>query len=123
MVRSVNFWLAKPSGTLRGTAPLLTYFGLRTFCLAAVLGMVAVKPAAAFDLFGLKLFEGQKQADEAAVISDPQPYSLGFSTSGATGDLDAAIRGASSLLAGKDTPASGTPGLLAMARSARPWRS
>jgi translocation and assembly module TamA len=95
----------------------LTYFGLRIFCLAAVLCTVAAKPAAAFDLFGLKLFEGQKQADQAAVISDPQAYSLDFSTSGATGDLDTAIRGASSLLAGKDTPASGTPGLLAMARS------
>lgn len=94
----------------------MTYFGLRTFCLAAVLVSVAAKPAAAFDLFGLKLFEGQKQADEAAVISDPQPYSLTFSTSGATGDLDAAIRNASSLLAGKDTPASGTPGLLALAK-------
>jgi translocation and assembly module TamA len=95
----------------------LTYFGLRSFYLAVALCAGAASPATAFDLFGLKLFEGQQQADEAAVLSDPQPYRLAFSTSGATGDLDAAIRNASSLMAGKDKPASGTPGLLAMAKS------
>ncbi|HTJ58902.1 MAG TPA: autotransporter assembly complex family protein [Devosiaceae bacterium] len=85
-------------------------------CLAFAACGVAASPARAFDFFGLRLFEGQQQADEAAVISDPQPFSLSFSTSGATGDLDSAIRNASSLLAGKDKPASGMPGLLALAR-------
>jgi translocation and assembly module TamA len=90
---------------------------LRTVSLAAVVCVFAATPAMAFNLFGLRLFEGQQQADEAAVLADPQPYTIDFSTSGATGDLDAAIRNASGLLAGKDQPASGTPGLLATARS------
>jgi translocation and assembly module TamA len=90
---------------------------LRTVSLAAVVCVLAATPAMAFNLFGLRLFEGQQQADEAAVLADPQPYTVDFSTSGATGDLDAAIHNASGLLAGKDQPASGTPGLLATARS------
>jgi len=85
--------------------------------LATAILVAAASPAEAFDLFGLKLFEGQQQADEAAVLSDPQPYKVTFSTSGATGALDAAIRGASGLLAGQDKPASGVPGLLALARA------
>jgi len=85
--------------------------------LAAAAVFAVAGPAQAFDLFGLKLFEGQQQADAAALLSDPQPYKVTFSTSGATGDLDGAIRGASSLLAEQDKPASGVPGLLALARA------
>ncbi len=77
---------------------------------------VPPSPAVAFDLFGLKLFEGTNSADATAVLSDPQPYTLDFLTSGASGDLDSAIRNASDLVAGKDSPASGTAGLLAKAR-------
>lgn len=90
---------------------------LRKCCLAVTLVLFGASPAAAFNLFGLRLFEDQQLADAAAVLADPQPYTVTFSTSGATGALDAAIRNASGLLAGKDKPASGTPGLLATARS------
>jgi len=72
--------------------------------------------AQAFDLFGLKLFDGQQQADQAALVTDPEPYKVTFSTGGATGALDGAIRNASGLLAGQDKPASGVQGLLALAR-------
>src|SRR3569623_3541391 len=71
-------------------APLLACSSLRGVGLAIVAcGVVSVgaaSPARAFDLFGLKLFEGQQQAAAAAVISDPPPSALDCSTSGATGD-------------------------------------
>jgi translocation and assembly module TamA len=82
---------------------------------ALALVIASASPAFAFDIFGIKLFEDARQQDAAAVLSDPQPYKLDFSTSGATGDLDAAIRNGSDLWAGKDSPASGTAGLLAKA--------
>lgn len=72
--------------------------------------------AQAFDLFGLKLFDEQSEVDAAAVIADPQPYTAELTTS-ATGPLEAAIRNASSLLAGQGEPASGAAGLLARARA------
>ena len=100
----------------RWEAALLTALRVRTLCLLVAAGLLGVGPASALDLFGLKLFEGQQQADEAALISDPQPYKVTFSTGGATGDLDAAIRNASALLAGQNKPASGVSGLLALAR-------
>lgn len=75
----------------------------------------ASSPANAFEIFGLKLFEDQADRDAEAVIADPQPYVVEF-TSGAEGPLDAAIRGASGLLADQDKPASGTAGLVAKAR-------
>lgn len=84
--------------------------------LAAAAVIAATGHAQAFNLFGLKLFEGQQQADQAALVTDPQPYKATISTGGATGALDAAIRNASSLMAGQDKPASGVQGLLALAR-------
>ena len=69
----------------------------------------------AFELFGLRLFETQAERDAAAVIGDPQPYQVEIVT-GSEGALDAAIRGASTLLADQDTPASGRAGLIAKAR-------
>ena len=77
----------------------MTSLCLRTLCLAAA-GLFVAGPADAFDLFGLKLFEGQQQADQAALVTDPEPYKVSFSTGGASGALDAAIRNASALQAG-----------------------
>jgi translocation and assembly module TamA len=83
---------------------------------AAATVLAATTHAQAFDFFGLKLFEAQQQADAAALVTDPEPYKVTFSTGGATGPLDSAIRDASALLAGQDKPASGVQGLLALAR-------
>lgn len=80
-----------------------------------LIGAIA-SPASAFSLFGITLFGGRNAADANAVLSDPQPYTLDFSTSGAEGALDTEIRNASALVAGKDKPASGTAGLVAKAR-------
>jgi len=90
---------------------------VRSLCLAVAVSLSVAGPAEAFDLFGLKLFEGQQQADEAANLADPQPYTVTFTTLGSNGDLDSTLKAASGLLAGQGKPASGVPGLLAMARN------
>lgn len=72
-------------------------------------------PVSAFEIFGLKLFEDQSEEDAAAVIADPQPYTVAV-TINATGGLDSAVRNASALVADQDEPASGAAGLLAKAR-------
>lgn len=69
----------------------------------------------AFEFFGIKLFEDQSEIDAESVIADPQPYSAVLTTS-ARGELEAAIRNASNLLAEQGEPASGAAGLLARAR-------
>jgi translocation and assembly module TamA len=71
--------------------------------------------ALGFEIFGLRLFEDQADRDAAAVIADPQPYRVEIVT-GAEGELDAAIRNASALVAEQDEPASGAAGLVAKAR-------
>lgn len=78
--------------------------------------MAGGSSATAFEFFGIKLFEDQNEVDAAALIADPQPYSATLVTS-ATGELEARIRNASSLLAGQDEPANGAAGLLATARA------
>jgi translocation and assembly module TamA len=71
--------------------------------------------AAAFEIFGITLFEEQSDRDADAVIADPQPYTLEITTN-AEGGVDGAIRNASALVADQDEPASGAAGLLAKAR-------
>lgn len=81
---------------------------------AAGFGAVTV-PAAAFDIFGLKLFEDQSEQDAEAVIADPQPYLVTLVVN-ATGAVESAVRNASALVADQNEPASGAAGLLAKAR-------
>ncbi len=71
---------------------------------------------AAFEFFGITLFEDQNEVDAAALIADPQPYSATLATA-ATGELEARVRSASTLLANQDEPANGAAGLLAAARA------
>ncbi|MCR6671683.1 autotransporter assembly complex family protein [Devosia ginsengisoli] len=81
-------------------------------CVAACL---AVAPVSAFEIFGLKFFEDQSEEDAAAVIADPQPYTVAI-TINATGAVESAVRNASALVADQNEPASGAAGLLAKAR-------
>lgn len=84
-------------------------------CVAAAgLGMAAA-PVAAFEIFGIKLFEDQSEADADAVIADPQPYKVTVAVN-ATGNLEGVVRKASALVADESEPASGAAGLLAKAR-------
>ena len=80
--------------------------------LAAMTGLATV-PAAGFELFGMKFFEDESDAD--AVIADPQPYTIEVHVPG-EGDVESTVRNASSLVGGADEPASGAAGLLASAR-------
>jgi translocation and assembly module TamA len=82
-------------------------------CVAlAGFGMTAA-PAVAFELFGIKFFGGESNAE--AVIADPQLYNVTVSVN-ATGALENVVRNASALVADQDEPASGAAGLLAKAR-------
>ncbi|WP_240230334.1 autotransporter assembly complex protein TamA [Devosia lacusdianchii] len=72
-------------------------------------------PVSAFEIFGIKLFEEQSEADAEAVIADPQPYKVSVAVN-ATGNLESVVRNASALVADEAEPASGAAGLLAKAR-------
>ena len=82
-------------------------------CVALAGVGMATAPAYAFELFGMKFFEDE--ADEAAVIADPQPYAVTVVVN-ATGPLESVVRNASALIADQNEPASGAAGLLAKAR-------
>ena len=82
-------------------------------CVALAGFGMASAPASAFEIFGLKFFEDEADAD--AVIADPQPYSVTV-TVNATGPLESVVRNASALIADENEPASGAAGLLAKAR-------
>ncbi|MEO5806388.1 autotransporter assembly complex family protein [Devosia sp.] len=77
---------------------------------------MAITPAYAFNLFGLKLFEAQAAADADAVIGDPQPYTIELTVTSPQGDVESVVRNASGLVADAGKPASGAAGLLAKAR-------
>ena len=76
---------------------------------------MAAAPVAAFEIFGLKLFEDPNAVDPGAVIADPQPYTVTVVVN-ATGALESVVRNASALVADEAEPASGAAGLLAKAR-------
>jgi translocation and assembly module TamA len=84
-------------------------------CIGLALSAGATLPAAGFELFGMKFFEDQSEIDAEAVIVDPQPYIVTF-TSSEGGNVEAALRNASALLADEAEPASGAAGLIAKAR-------
>lgn len=83
-------------------------------CVAAA-GLSLVSPAQGFELFGVKFFENESEADAGSVIADPQPYSVSLVVNG-KGDLEGVVRSASALVADEAEPASGAAGLLAKAR-------
>ncbi|MBS3847333.1 outer membrane protein assembly factor [Devosia sp. BSSL-BM10] len=76
---------------------------------------MAAAPVAAFEIFGLKLFEDPNAVDAEVVIADPQPYVVSVAVNG-DGALESVVRNASSLVADETKPASGAAGLLAKAR-------
>jgi translocation and assembly module TamA len=89
---------------------------VRFVCVVAVLsGPLLASSAAAFEIFGIRLFEDQADEDAEAVIADPQPYTVDVTVT-QTGAVENAVRSASALLADADEPASGAAGLLAKAR-------
>jgi len=86
---------------------------LTLLCLSAAL---PASGARGFELFGITLFGGPAQADAAAVIAEPQRYSVTLDTGDADATLARVIRGASQLVQEETEPASGAAGLVARAR-------
>ena len=84
-------------------------------CIGLTVAVGASLPAGAFELFGMKFFEDAAEQDAEAVIVDPQPYVVTFSSSEG-GAVEAALRNASALVADEAEPASGAAGLIAKAR-------
>jgi translocation and assembly module TamA len=85
-------------------------------CLLAGLGLAAISsiPAAAFEIFGWKLFGGD---ENVAAVSDPVRYSLSFA--GGDGDLAKTLREASALVQDEKDPVNGDLGLVIKARDDR----
>ncbi|MEX6506032.1 autotransporter assembly complex family protein [Jiella sp. M17.18] len=75
-------------------------------------------PAAAFELFGMKFFEAD---DETADVIDPLNYTVSVTVLPAPDDagLAKALKSASTLVADKDKPVSGSLGLLSKAKNDR----
>lgn len=88
--------------------------GSRSVAVALAL-LVACSPAAAFELFGIKLF-GSGQAEEADTIGDPHNYAVQLTVAGQDRAIERTVRNASTLWQDRDEPASGSGGLLVKAR-------
>ncbi len=86
-------------------------FIVAAFCTA----LAAVPaPAHAFEIFGITLFGPKKEAVADDTIGDPQRYDVDFAVT--DDDVEKRLKGASTLWADKDEPASGAAGLIAKAR-------
>lgn len=84
--------------------------GFAALCLS-----VAGPDAQALELFGLKLWGSDSQAD-ANVIVDPVRYEPTLSLTGGNSDLQKALEASSLLIGKRDTPPSGAVGLIQRAR-------
>ena len=86
-------------------------FIVAAFCAALA---AAPLPAHAFEIFGIKLFGSKDKAAEDDTIGDPQRYDVEFAV--ADDDVEKRLKGASTLWADREEPASGAAGLIAKAR-------
>ena len=84
-------------------------------CLLLGVAVAAALPAAAFELFGIHLW-GAREPDDAVEVIDPLPYTVGWRIAGGDSGLQRQLETASSLWTDRETPASGTAGLIAKAR-------
>jgi translocation and assembly module TamA len=93
---------------------------LRALACALLCSSVLVvqnRSAAAFEIFGLKLWGSDD--DEDADIANPLRYAVTINVVGADDDLEKKLENVSGLKADEDHPVSGSLGLLAKARSER----
>jgi translocation and assembly module TamA len=72
-------------------------------------------PAEAFTLFGYRLW-GEEEEDDRVDVIDPLPYTATINVHTGSDALERSIERASSLWTDRDTPASGTAGLISKAR-------
>src|SRR5262245_28552713 len=103
---------------LRTGGGLDSRVSLRVLLAAAILagGLAAAAPAQAFQIFGFKFFEPDKEETE---IVDPLRYTVSFDVAGGDTDLTKTLRGVSGMVADEEKPVSGSLGLLAKASSER----
>nr|WP_292835336.1 autotransporter assembly complex family protein [Mesorhizobium sp.] len=76
------------------------------------------RPAAAFELFGIKLWNSASDKEDAEIV-DPLRYAVTIEAPDADDDLKKKLEAASTLKADEDRPVSGSLGLLTKARSER----
>jgi len=72
-------------------------------------------PASAFELFGIKLFGSDDEAEEAGIV-DPVPYTANLVLAGEDHELIGKLKTASLLISMEEVPPSGLIGLIARAR-------
>lgn len=112
---------AEKPGPLRGVrervaARAFVSFG-RAAAFATVVLCCAGTQARAFEIFGIKFFERQNEAEPEDVIGEPQRYAVTFTVTGdPSGDIESTLKNTSNLWNDRDKPASGAAGLLAKAR-------
>ena len=109
--------LALPGGylSIRAADSPHRFMRPKTVALLAAAMLAVPAPAAALNIFGLHLFERQDAEEE--LIGTPQPYTVEFIVASGDRDMEKALKGASSLWADRQKPASGAAGLIAKARS------
>src|SRR5882724_273365 len=78
--------------------------------------LAAAVPAQAFQIFGFKFFEPDKEETE---VVDPLRYTVTFDVAGGDTDLTKKLRNVSAMVADEEKPVSGSLGLLAKASSER----
>jgi translocation and assembly module TamA len=81
-----------------------------------LLASTALAPAKAFELFGIHLWGPRDEQNDQIEIIDPLPYTVTVNITGIEGGAARRVQDASSLWSDRDTPASGTGGLLSKAR-------
>lgn len=85
--------------------------------LTMTIAAVPAQQAAAFELFGFRLFGKDKKAADDDVIGTPQHYEVEINVASDDKGLVKTLEGASALKADEDKPASGSAGLIAKARN------
>lgn len=90
------------------------------FCalLGSALIVVEGRSAAAFELFGIKLWNSASDKEDAEIV-DPKRYSVTIEVSDADSDLQKKLEAASVLKSDEERPVSGSLGLMTKARSER----
>ncbi len=78
---------------------------------------ITADPAAAFELFGVRIFGGGDKDAVEDVIGEPQNYEVQIDVLGSDDAVTDALANASQLLTDQNKPASGSAGLIAKARA------
>jgi translocation and assembly module TamA len=111
MLKSIAFRAGGQKAKLRLTRALVLAL------LGSAVLLPQIQPAAAFELFGIKLW-GSSEDDDADIV-DPMRYAVTINAPDADKDLIKKLEAASALKSDEDRPVSGSLGLLTKARGDR----